>query len=120
MNTLRKTLTSLTLTLAASGLVSLPLAARQSGQGRAKAKPAAEAKSHGRRASHAAPFTGVVNINNASAEQFDRLPRVGPKVAQRIVDYRQAHGPFKKVEELMNVKGIGEKTFLKIKGNLTI
>ena len=57
----------------------------------------------------------VVNINNADASQLALLPRVGPSVAGRIVDYRKQNGPFKKAEDLMLVQGIGEKTFELIK-----
>ena len=62
----------------------------------------------------------AVNINTAPAEQLERLPGVGPKTAARIVEYRQKNGGFKKVEELMNVRGIGEKAFLKMKSQLTV
>jgi competence protein ComEA len=62
----------------------------------------------------------VVNINTAPADQLERLPGVGPKTAARIVEYRQKNGGFKKIEELMNVRGIGEKAFLKMKGQLTV
>jgi competence ComEA-like helix-hairpin-helix protein len=56
-----------------------------------------------------------VNINNADASQLALLPRVGPSVAGRIVDYRKQNGGFKKTEDLMLVQGIGEKTFELIK-----
>jgi competence protein ComEA len=56
-----------------------------------------------------------VNINSADSSQLSLLPRVGPSVAQRIVDYRKENGPFKKSEDLMLVQGIGEKTFQLIK-----
>ena len=65
------------------------------------------------------PLT-VVNINTASASDFEALPGIGAKTATRIVDYRQKNGPFKKVEELMNIRGIGEKNFLKLKPQLTV
>jgi competence protein ComEA len=58
---------------------------------------------------------GVVNVNSAGVEQLALLPRVGPAVAQRIVDYREANGAFKALEDLMLVRGIGEKTFDLIK-----
>ena len=61
-----------------------------------------------------------VNVNSATAEQFEALPGIGAKMAARIVEYRQKNGPFKKVEELMNVKGIGEQSFLKLKPYLTL
>ncbi len=81
--------------------------------------PAAPARSSARAASKPAP-TGVVNINTASAAQFEALPGIGAKTAARIVEYRQKNGPFKKIEELMNVRGVGEKNFLKLKSQLTI
>jgi competence protein ComEA len=56
-----------------------------------------------------------VNINSADASQLALLPRVGPSVAGRIVDYRKQNGAFKKTEDLMLVQGIGEKTFELIK-----
>ncbi len=62
----------------------------------------------------------VVNLNTATVAQLDTLPGVGPKVAARIVEYRQKNGPFKKIEELMNVKGIGEKNFLRLKPHITV
>jgi competence protein ComEA len=55
--------------------------------------------------------SGVVNINTADAAQLALLPRVGAKAAQRIIDYRTEHGPFKKATDLMQVKGVGAKTF---------
>jgi competence protein ComEA len=61
-----------------------------------------------------------ININSAPADVLDRLPRIGPKVALRIIDFRKQNGPFKKIEELMKVKGIGEKTFAKLKDLITI
>ena len=64
--------------------------------------------------------TVVVNINTASAAEFESLPGVGSKTAALIVEYRQKNGPFKKLEELMNVRGLGEKTFLKLRPQLTL
>ena len=54
---------------------------------------------------------GKVNVNGASVEQLALLPRIGPAVAQRIVEFREENGAFKSVEDLMLVRGIGEKTF---------
>jgi competence protein ComEA len=62
----------------------------------------------------------VVNVNSADAAQLALLPRVGPSVAQRIVDYRKQNGPFKKPEDLMLVQGIGEKTFQLLKPYVAI
>lgn len=67
----------------------------------------------------AAP-TGKVNINAASVSQIAMLPRIGEKVATRVLDYRKAHGPFAKPENLMEVKGIGEKLFLTLKPYLAV
>ena len=50
----------------------------------------------------------IVNINTATVQDLESLPGIGPVMAQRIVDYRNEHGPFKSVEELTKVKGIGE------------
>lgn len=58
----------------------------------------------------AAP-AGVININTADASQFALLPRVGPKAAERIIEFRKSNGGFKKTTDLMQVKGIGDKTF---------
>ena len=64
--------------------------------------------------------TTVVNINTASAAELESLPGIGAKTAARIIEYRQKNGPFKKIEELMNVRGLGEKNFLKLKAQLTV
>jgi len=61
-----------------------------------------------------------LNLNTATAAQLEALPGVGPALAQRIVDYRQQSGGFKKIEELMNVRGIGEASFLKLKALVTV
>jgi competence protein ComEA len=62
----------------------------------------------------------IVNLNTATAEQLDVLPGVGPRTAARIIEYRQKNGGFKKIEEIMNVRGIGEKGFLRMKNQLTV
>lgn len=64
--------------------------------------------------------SGMVNINTATLAQLDTLPGVGPPTAQKIIDYRTAHGNFKTIDEIINVKGIGPKTFEKMKSRLTI
>ena len=78
----------------------------------AQAPPAAPAKEK--------PPIAVVNINTASSVELQTLPGVGAATATRILEYRQKNGGFKKVEDIMNVRGIGEKTFLKLKPLITI
>jgi comEA protein len=68
----------------------------------------------------AAAITTPININTATAVQLEALPGIGPRTAQAIIDHRQKNGGFKKIEELMNVKGIGEKSFLKLKPMVTV
>jgi len=62
----------------------------------------------------------LVNINTAGAEELESLPRIGPALALRIIEYREKEGPFKSVEEIVNVRGIGEKTFLEFKDRITV
>ena len=81
---------------------------------------AQQAEPTSKAAARAAKSAMVVNINTASAAELDQLPGIGPAVAARIVDYRSKKGPFRKLEELMNVQGIGEKSFLKLRSQLTI
>jgi competence ComEA-like helix-hairpin-helix protein len=64
--------------------------------------------------------TAVVNLNSASAAQIADLPGIGVKTAELIVQYRVKNGPFKKIEEIMNIRGVGEKSFLRIKDRLTV
>ena len=61
-----------------------------------------------------------VNLNTATQAQLETLPGIGAATAKRILEYRQKSGSFKKIEELMNVKGIGEKSFLKLKPHVTV
>lgn len=56
-----------------------------------------------------------LNLNTATAAQLEALPGIGARTAEMIVEYRQKNGGFKRVEDLMNVKGVGEKSFLKLK-----
>lgn len=63
---------------------------------------------------------GPVDINTAAAEELQNLPGVGPVLAQRIVEYREANGPFASMEDLLGVKGIGEATLDKFRDRITV
>jgi len=71
-------------------------------------------------AATATPSGDRVNINTASAEVLTTLPGIGPTTAQRIVDYRTENGPFARIEDLMNVAGIGPATFDNISALITV
>ncbi len=62
----------------------------------------------------------AVNINRANAAQLQTIPGIGPKKAEDIIEYRKKNGAFKKTDELMNIKGIGAKTFEKMKKDVTV
>ena len=61
-----------------------------------------------------------ININTATAQQLEALPGIGPTYAQRIVDYRNANGPFTSPSQLLNISGIGEKRLAAIWDYITI
>lgn len=63
---------------------------------------------------------GKININTAGLSELDGLSGIGPTYAQRIIDYRNSNGGFKSIEEIKNIKGIGDKTFEKFKDKITI
>jgi len=81
----------------------------QQASGRGKPAPSA-----------AAEVSAPVNLNTATPIELQALPNIGPAAAARIVEYRQKNGGFKKIEDLMNVKGIGEKSFLKLRPLVTV
>jgi competence protein ComEA len=85
-----------------------------------QAAPAVKGGAPAKSAKAASGATAIVNINTATQAQLESLPGVGAKAAERILEYRQKNGQFKKIEDLMNVKGIGEKSFLKLKPWLTV
>jgi competence protein ComEA len=61
-----------------------------------------------------------ININTASAEELDKLPGIGPSIAKAIIDYRTKNGSFKQIEDINDVKGIGDALFEKIKDQITV
>lgn len=61
-----------------------------------------------------------IDLNTAGLSQLDSLPGIGPAMAERILRFRIKNGPFKRIEDLMNVTGIGEKRFLKLKDRITV
>ena len=84
--------------------------AAEAGQGRARsATPAAKASA-----------SGPLNLNTATVSQLETLPGIGKSTAERILEYRDKSGGFKKIEDLMNVRGVGEKSFLKLKALVTV
>ena len=67
-----------------------------------------------------APAQSLVNLNTATQAELESLPGIGARTAERILEYRKQSGGFKKIEELMIVKGIGEKAFLKLKPRIVV
>lgn len=86
--------------------------------GFAAQKPAAD--SVGQAAADASLVAGKIDINSADEEMLTTLPGVGPKTATRIHDYRKANGPFRSVDDLLNIKGIGPKVLDKLKPFVTV
>jgi len=64
--------------------------------------------------------SGKININTASVAKLSELPGIGPKKAERIIAYRKKYGRFRRIQEIMKVKGIGEKTFKKFSGRIRV
>ena len=93
-----------------SPVIAQPAASKPQGGGRANKPPVTAT----------VMSTEVVNLNSATAAQIASLPGIGLKTAELVVQYRTKNGPFKKIEEIMNVRGIGEKSFLRIKDRLSV
>ena len=64
--------------------------------------------------------TQKININTADQSLLETLPRIGPTIARNIIEYREQNGPFKRIEDIMNVPRIGEKTFQGLKDLITV
>ena len=64
--------------------------------------------------------TAPLDINTATAEELETLPGIGPVVAQRIIEYREENGPFDRIADLLNVKGIGDQTFERLMDRITV
>jgi competence protein ComEA len=64
--------------------------------------------------------TEKINLNTATREQLETLPRIGEAIAQRIIDYRESNGRFKDINEINNVSGIGDKIFESLKDKITV
>ena len=90
-------------------ILGLAIAAQAGQEGPRRATPVAKAAT-----------SGPLNLNTATVAQLETLPGIGKSVATRILEYREKSGGFKKVEDLMNVRGIGEKSFLKLKPLITV
>ena len=100
----------------ASGAESKP-SSTEASKSESAAKSAAKSKTSGTSKS----ATGaVVNINKAGLDELDSLPGIGPAIAQRIIDYRKEHGPFRNKSEINDVKGIGDKLYERIEDLITV
>ncbi|MCU1446239.1 helix-hairpin-helix domain-containing protein [Cryobacterium sp.] len=84
------------------------------------AAPGAAGPAGGGAAGAAGAVAAKVNLNTATAADLDTLPRIGPAMAQRILDYRAAEGRFSSIDDLRNVTGIGEKTFAALKDLIAV
>lgn len=82
---------------------------------------ASVSKSSAKAATHnSSTAPSMVNINTASSSELDSLPGIGPTYAQRIIDYRNQNNGFKSIDEIKNIKGIGDATFNKLKDKISI
>lgn len=82
--------------------------------------PAAGLSAQGAEQKAVAAKTAEVAVNSATAEQLQTLPGIGAVTARRILEYRQAHGPFASVDDLLQVKGVGPHTLERIRGRISL
>ena len=80
----------------------------------------AATKSSKTTATETVSFPGKINLNTATMDELITLPKIGEVTAQRIIEYRIAHNGFKKIDDLINVKGIGRKTLERLKNEVCI
>jgi competence protein ComEA len=81
---------------------------------------AVAAAPEGAKAPAASAKSGAVDLNSASEEQLQEVPGIGPALAKKIVDFRKENGPFKTVEDLLKVRGVGEKSLERLRPHLTV
>ena len=74
----------------------------------------------GKEKAEVSPAGKLIDINSATAKEFERLPRIGPQIAGRIVAYREKYGAFKRIDDITKVKGIGPKTLDRLRPHLTM
>ena len=80
----------------------------------------AEAGTRAASSSGGAQAGQIIDINRAGVEELIEIPGIGKSLAQRIVDFRDEHGPFKRVEDLLKIRGIGEKSLEKIRPHVKV
>lgn len=95
----------------------LPASAAQTAEAAASADAPGTAE---RRSQRKPVFSGRMNLNTATSAELQRLPRIGEAMAQRILDYRRQNGRFRSVDDLNNVRGIGDKTLEKLRPHLYV
>ena len=86
----------------------------------ASAAPLVHAQAEGKAQPAASVSAKLVDLNTASAEELATVPGIGPALAQRIIEFREKEGRFQRVEDLMKVKGIGEKSFQKLRAHFKV
>ena len=86
----------------------------------AQVLPKITASNSGSRVAQPKSSAGLIDINRASAKELERLPGIGPATAKKIVEYRQSHGAFTKLEDLTNIRGIGSSKLEKMRGQIVI
>lgn len=86
----------------------------------ALAAPALAAQAEGKAQAPAGSPARQVDLNKASAEELATVPGIGPSLAQRIIEFREKEGPYRRIEDLMKVKGIGEKSFQKLRQHVKV